>query len=125
MRNGKNWIVLFFSSMCVAIVFAFGILLFIVCAGGCSTTIGKSYDIVNTNSRILGRIETTIEDFDIGVATALERSQKFENELERIDYLFGQYERLVIELRDEVNCLRAEIKNKGEDNLGSGDSNFD
>lgn len=83
---------------------------FCVCAGGCSTTKSHSGRVRESDSYFIGKLETTIERFDEGIAGAVERSRGIENELERVDYLFGQYESAVGRLRDEVNTLRREIE---------------
>jgi hypothetical protein len=102
----KNW-----RSFNVKKVFTFIFVVLPFLFFGCrSTTIGQSYDVVNANSRVIGKLETSIENFDRGIGEAVERSRRIEDELERVDYLFGQYERLVGGLRDEVNSLRAEIE---------------
>ena len=102
--RGAAGALLAFVVLCVVAAFCAGL-------GGCATTtIGQSYDVVNANSRVIGKLETSIENFDRGIGEAVERSRGIESELERVDYLFGQYERLVGGLRDEVNSLRAEIE---------------
>ena len=83
---------------------------FCVCAGGCATTKSHSGRVRESDSYFIGKLETTIERFDEGIAGAVERSRGIENELERVDYLFGQYESAVGRLRDEVNTLRREIE---------------
>ena len=83
---------------------------FFVCAGGCATTKSHSGRVRESDSYFIGKLETTIERFDEGIAGAVERSRGIENELERVDYLFGQYESAVGRLRDEVNTLRREIE---------------
>ena len=83
---------------------------FCVCAGGCATTKSHAGRVRESDSYFIGKLETTIERFDEGIAGAVERSRGIENELERVDYLFGQYESAVGRLRDEVNTLRREIE---------------
>lgn len=83
-----------------------------ICAslGGCATTKSHSGRVRESDSYFIGKLETTIERFDEGIAGAVERSRGIEDELERVDYLFGQYESAVGRLRDEVNTLRREIE---------------
>ena len=94
---------------------------FCLCLGGCATTKSHSGNIRESDSFFIGKLETSIENFDRGLATAVERSRGIKDELERIDYMFGQYERLVGGLRNEVNSLRAEIERleKVRDDSGS------
>lgn len=112
MRDGKNWVVLFFSSLCVAIVFAFGLLLFIVCAGGCSTAIGHRDigDIRLSDSYILGGIENAVSNFDDGIGRAVRESKGIADEVDRLEFLFNRYEQQALRLRNEVDSLRAKIK---------------
>ena len=95
----------FIGFVAIALVSAF-----CVCAGGCATTKSHSGRVRESDSYFIGKLETTIERFDEGIAEAVERSRGIENELERVDYLFGQYESAVGRLRDEVNTLRREIE---------------
>ena len=115
--------------------FAGGLLLFVVilvvaafclCAGGCSTTrVGTdSGDIRKSYSYIAGSLESAVAEFDRGIARAESHSRGIQDEIERLDYLFGQYEQKAIRLRDEVNSLRAEIERleKVRDDSGSAGS---
>ena len=113
--RGVAGAMLAFVALCVVSAFCF-------CAGGCATTKSHSGGVRESDSYFLGRIEATIESFDRGIGEAVERSRGIESELERVDYLFGQYERLVGGLRDEVNSLRAEIERLEKVRDGGGDS---
>ena len=90
--------------------------------GGCATTKSHSGRVRESDSYFVGKLETSIENFDRGIGEAVERSRGIESELERVDYLFGQYERLVGGLRDEVNSLRAEIERLEKVRDGGGDA---
>ena len=90
--------------------------------GGCATTKSHPRGVRESDSYFVGKLESSIESFDRGIGEAVERSRRIEDELERVDYLFGQYERLVGGLRDEVNSLRAEIERMEKVRDGSGDS---
>ena len=90
--------------------------------GGCATTKSHNGRVRESDSYFVGKLETSIENFDRGIGEAVERSRGIESELERVDYLFGQYERLVGGLRDEVNSLRDEIERLEKVRDGGGDS---
>ena len=90
--------------------------------GGCATTKSHSGRVRESDSYFVGKLETSIENFDRGIGEAVERSRRIEDELERVNYLFGQYERLVGGLRDEVNSLRAEIERLEKVRDGGGDA---
>lgn len=90
--------------------------------GGCATTKSHPRGVRMSDSYFVGKLESSIESFDRGIGEAVERSRGIESELERIDFLFGQYERLVGGLRNEVNSLRAEIERLEKVRDGGGDS---
>lgn len=94
------------------LAFMFLAIIAAICAtlGGCATTKSHSGRVRESDSYFVGKLETSIENFDRGIGEAVERSRRIEDELERVDYLFGQYESAVGRLRDEVNSLRAEIE---------------
>lgn len=78
---------------------------------GCKTTeytdVGS---IRESSSFILGELESSIEDFDRGVERAIERSQSIEDEIDRADYLFREYERAALQLREELRETKAKLK---------------
>lgn len=86
---------------------------FCLCAGGCSTTrVGTDAgDIRESYSYIAGGLESAVAEFDRGIARAESHSRGIQDEIERLDYLFGQYEQKALRLRETVNSLRAKIKN--------------
>lgn len=105
----------------VGIIFCLSMLV-LICLGGCATTkshIGRTRE---SSSFIVGKLEGSVESFDRGIARAVERSRGIEDELERLDYLFGQYEQVAIRLRDEVDSLRAEIERLEKVRDDSGDT---
>lgn len=112
MRDGEDWVVLFFSSLCVAIVFAFFLLFFIVCAGGCSTAIGHRDigDIRQSDSYILGELENAVSNFDDGIGRAVRESRGIADEIDRLEFLFNRYEQQALRLRNEVDSLRAKVE---------------
>lgn len=123
MKNEKNII----EKVAGGYVFIVGIIfclsmLILICLGGCATTKSHSGRVRESDSYFVGKLETSIENFDRGIGEAVERSRRIEDELERVDYLFGQYERLVGGLRDEVNSLRAEIESLEKVRDGGGDA---
>ena len=127
MRDVENWIVLLFSSLCVAIVFVFGLLLFLVCAGGCSTAIGHRDigDIRQSDSYILGELESAVSNFDDGIGRAVRESRGIADEIDRLEFLFNRYEQYALRLRNEVDSLRKQIEGEDKGHLDRGDNNFD
>lgn len=81
--------------------------LLIGCKSAEHTDVGS---IRESSSFILGELESSIEDFDRGVERAIERSQSITDEVARLDYLFGEYERAAIQLRKELNETRAKLE---------------
>lgn len=80
---------------------------------------GKHGDsnIIERNSRATGKLETTVTELDRATADSRERirnalttSRNIEDGIERIEYLFEQYEFEVGKLQDEIDRIRDEIK---------------
>ena len=93
-------------------------LLFIGCKSAEHTDVGS---IRESSSFIIGELEGSLTTFDRGVERAIERSQNITDEVARLDYLFGEYERAAIQLRKELNETRAKLKTLSNI-YGSGDS---
>ena len=110
----------------VMLGFVVGVLLvaFSVCLGGCSTlkTRRNAGDIRQSDAYVLGGIESAVSNFDDGIGRAIRESQGIADEVDRLEFLFDRYEQYALRLRDEVNRLRAEIENKGKDNLDIGNN---
>lgn len=90
-------------------------IVFVVCTPllliGCKTT--EPADIGNireSSSFILGELESSIATFDRGVGRAIERSKSITDEVERLDYLFREYERAALQLRDELRETKAKLE---------------
>ena len=78
---------------------------------GCKTT--EYTDIGNireSSSFIVGELEASIEDFDRGVERAIERSKSIEDEIDRADYLFREYEQAALRLREDLIKTKAELE---------------
>lgn len=78
---------------------------------GCKTT--EHTDIGNireSSAYILGELESSIEDFDRNVGRAIERSKRIEDEVARLDYLFGEYEQAALQLRECYRKAKAELE---------------
>ena len=82
-------------------------LLFIGCKSAEHTDIGS---IRKTGTFILGELESSIEDFDRNVGRAIERSKCIEDEVARLDYLFGEYEQAALQLRECYRKAKAELE---------------
>ena len=108
--RGAAGALLAFVVLCVVAAFCAGL-------GGCatSTRIGTDPGSVRESSAyILGRLEESVEGFDRGIADAIGRSQKIEDDLERLEFLFGQYEQAALRLRDEVDKIRSGKQEAGK-----------
>lgn len=95
----KKYFVLFVT-VCVSLLFI-----------GCKTT--EHTDIGNireSSAFILGELESSIEDFDRNVGRAVERSKRIEDEVARLDYLFGEYEQAALQLRECYRKAKAELE---------------
>ena len=82
-------------------------LLFIGCKTTEHTDIGS---IRESSSYILGELESKIDAFDRGVERAIERSQSIEDEIDRADYLFREYEQAALQLRKDLRKTKAELE---------------
>ena len=83
-----------------------------------NTDIGN---IRESSAFILGELESKIDAFDRGVERAIKRSQSITDEVARLDYLFGEYERAAIKLREDLRKTKAELEAL-QNIYGSGDS---
>ena len=78
---------------------------------GCKTT--EHTDVGNirqSSSFIVGELEASINEFDRGVGRAVERSKSIEDEVARLDYLFGEYEQAALRLREDLIKTKAELE---------------
>lgn len=82
-------------------------LLLIGCKSAEHTDIGN---IRESSSYILGELESSITTFDRGVGRAIERSKSITDEVERLDYLFREYERAALQLREDLRKTKAELE---------------
>ena len=120
----KHFIV--FTAVCMS-------LLFIGCKSAEHTDIGS---IRESSSFIIGELESKIDAFDRGVGRAIERSKSIEDEVARLDYLFGEYEQAALQLREDLRKTKAELEalqniydssdsdSTINDNIKSGNNNF-
>lgn len=114
MFEKKDWII---YTLCIIVI----VVISVLC--GCSTTKHINESVRNSNSYYIGRIETTIQEFDREIEESVRQSGTITDRLERVDYLFGQYEQAVRNLRDEVDNLREQIKDKDKNNNSGNNSN--
>lgn len=121
MKNGEftktDWII---YGICVVIVV-------LVCVfGGCSTTriTTDPGDIRQSNAYIIGELTQSVDEFDRGLGEATEKSRNITDAVDRVDYLFQQYEQAAIRLRNEVNALgeRLQKEEQGYNNANLGDN---
>ena len=90
--------------------------LFVVLLTGCCTagsTRTDAADIISGNSRAAGKLEATISALDGTVnrsrkriANVIETSRNITDGVDRIEYLFGQYEAEVDRLLNEIDTIR-------------------
>lgn len=106
----KKFFILFVS-VCMS-------LLFIGCKSTEHTDIGN---IRESSAFVIGELESSIEDFDRNVGRAVERSKCIEDEVARLDYLFGEYEQATLQLREDLRKTKAELE-KLQNIYGNSDS---
>lgn len=82
-------------------------LLFLGCKSAEHTDVGN---IRQSSTFIIGELEASIDDFDRGVGRAVERSKSIEDEVARLDYLFGEYEQAALRLREDLIKTKAELE---------------
>ena len=78
---------------------------------GCKTTEHAGIgNIRESSSFIIGELEGSIDAFDRGVERAVERSKSIEDEVAKLDYLFREYERAALQLREELRETKAKLE---------------
>lgn len=106
--------------------------------GGCKSTTVTNGDIIGANSQQFGRIESTVETIDRIVNNSRERisvitesSRKITDGIERLEYLFNEYDsetnRIINDLIRERDSLKAYLENNVDinSNMPSDDSSKD
>lgn len=112
MKNGEftktDWII-----YCICIVIVVLICLF----GGCSTTriTTDPGDIRQSNAYIIGELTQSVDEFDRGLGEATEKSRNITDAIDRVDYLFQQYEQKALRFRNEVDTLRERLQKEEQD----------
>jgi chemotaxis regulatin CheY-phosphate phosphatase CheZ len=112
MKNGEftktDWII-----YCICIV----IVVLICLLGGCTTTriTTDPGDIRQSNAYIIGELTQSVDEFDRGLGEATEKSRNITDAIDRVDYLFQQYEQKAIRLRNEVDTLRERLQKEEQD----------
>lgn len=103
--NEKNRIFVF---TCVVMLFA-------------GITACKSTDVIGGNTYATGRLEATIAELDRTVASSRKRieniigtGRNIEDGIERLEYLFEQYESEVGRLLSEIDRIRNETEESAE-----------
>lgn len=102
-------------------------LVFCCLFGGCSSTRGlqaEDAELVSANTRNLGRIESTVDALDATVRSSNERleivaraGERIRDAGQRLEYLFGEYEREVDRLLDEIDTLRVKLQEGEKDQV--------
>ncbi len=83
-------------------------------------------DVIAGDSRAVGRLEATVEALDGTVvdsrkriADIIETSRNITDGVERVEYLFGEYESEIERILNEIDRIRNEAELPGEDNQNS------
>lgn len=90
-------------------------ILFTCIFGSCRTT-RLPGDIRQSNAYIIGELTQSVNEFDRGLGEATEKSRNLTDAIDRVDYLFQQYEQAAVRLRNEVNALRERLQKEEQDN---------
>lgn len=109
--------------------------LFVVLLTGCCTagsTRADSADIISGNSRAAGKLEATISALDGTVNSSRERiahiiktSRNITDGVDRIEYLFRQYEAEVDRLLNEIDAIRNKAEIQSKNNMDRGGNSGD
>jgi ABC-type transporter Mla subunit MlaD len=98
----------------------------------CGRINADTKDIIAGNSRASGKIEATITALDGTVtnsrdriANIIETSRGITDGVERVEYLFNEYESEVERLLNEIDRIRNEAEIQSEDNSNSGGNSTD
>lgn len=98
-------------------------IIFLLYFASCASTAVTDADIVAGNSRAVGQLEATVASLDRTIADSRERiaavidtSRSIADGISRLEYLFGCYEREVIELQREIDSIRNEAQGAMEGN---------
>lgn len=105
------------------------VVLAVVClclfSGCCTGRIGDK-DVIEGTSRATGQLEATVKALDGTVtnsreriADIIEKSRGIADGIERVEYLFNEYEREVKRLLNEIDRIRNEAEIQGKDNNDS------
>ena len=93
------------------------LVLAVLCAGCQSAGLsGKDTELVAANSRSVGRIEGTVRDLEDTISDSRERlaiisraSEKIAGGVDRLEFLFEEYESEVERLLGEIDRLKAQL----------------
>lgn len=109
--------------------------LFVILLAGCCTagsTRADAADIISGNSRAAGKLEATISALDGTVnrsrkriANVIETSRGITDGVDRIEYLFKQYESEVDRLLNEIDAIRNKVEIQSKNNMGRGGNSGD
>lgn len=82
---------------------------------------GDDVELVSASSRAAGRLEGTVKELDRTITDSRERigivvraSERIADGVDRLEYLFGEYEQEVGRLLDEIDRIRNEAESEGE-----------
>lgn len=98
----------------------------------CGRINADAKDIIEGNSRTTGKLEATITALDGTVTNSRERianiietSRGITDAVDRVEFLFNEYESEVERLLNEIDRIRNEAEIQSEDNSNSGGNSTD
>lgn len=84
-----------------------------------------SEELERTSNRLedtVNSLTTTIDNTQEGINTITRTSENIDDSIERLIYLFGQYESIVTDLLSEITRIRDEAQTQSKDNPNIGNN---
>ena len=106
------------------ITIVFNVIMYSCIFTGCKTTdiARDNTELIIANTRAVQQLENTVTALNEVLGRSSERIDSIREQslgitdgIEKLEYLFGQYEREVIELLKEIEQLRTEVEIKSKD----------
>lgn len=118
-----------YAKIILSFIFLFGFCVFFSGCCTCGKLRSDTTGTVSGNSYAAGRLEATVSALDGTVADSRERianiiktSRGITDGVERVEYLFTQYESEVERILDEIDRIRDEAQIPAEDNNSGGNN---
>lgn len=116
-----------YAKIILSFVFLFGVSVLFPGCCTCGKLRADTTGVVSGNSYAAGKLEATVAALDGTVADSRERianiiktSRGITDGVERVEYLFTQYESEVERILDEIDRIRNEAQTQAEDNNSGG-----